>query len=209
MKSSPASADWIHRKWWRFFVLFCFYCKKEKQQNFPLRHPSASPRLCLPLSMAAAPVMTSCRCRTPAAWWTCKQHGHSYIFPSGRLGAVSTILFTLWIPRTRPRPAPLFLGSPFWRVRWCCVCLRVRGVALCCLACVYVVSHGAATAWTRDGAQTAKVWATKREAAGGNHRGGSAAKASGSVVKPWQKVYKEKQEVESISNLCYSLRCCC
>lgn len=159
--------------------------------------------------MAAAPVVTSCRCRTPAAWWTCKQHGHSYIFPSGRLGAVSTILFTLWIPRTRSRPAPLFLGSPFWRVRWCCVCLRVRGVALCCLACVYVVSHGAATAWTRDGAQTAKVWATKREATGGNHRGGSAAKASGSVVKPWQKVYKEKQEVESISNLCYSLRCCC
>lgn len=110
-------------------VLFCFYCKKKKkQQNFPLRHPSASPRLCLPLSMAAAPVVTSCRCRTPAAWWTCKQHGHSYIFPSGRLGAVSTILFTLWIPRTRSRPAPLFLGSPFWRVRWCCVCLRVRGV---------------------------------------------------------------------------------
>lgn len=130
------------------FVLFWLKIKKKnkkkRQQNFPLRHPSASPRLCLPLSMAAAPVVTSCRCRTPAAWWTCKQHGHSYIFPSGRLGAVSTILFTLWIPRTRSRPAPLFFRESFlacalmlcvFACAWSGSLLpgvRVCGVSRCC-----------------------------------------------------------------------------
>lgn len=109
VKSSPGSADWIHRNWWRFFFcLFVWFFFFVKAAELPFKVPSAPPRLRLPLSKTAVPVATSCRCHTPAAWWTCKQHGHSYIFPSGRLGAVSTILFTLWIPRTRSRPAPLF-----------------------------------------------------------------------------------------------------
>lgn len=55
--------------------------------------------------------------------------------PSGRLSAVSTILFTLWIPRTSfgtdlPTPSPRLgpAAESFWCVR-CFVC--VVGVALC------------------------------------------------------------------------------
>lgn len=99
--------SWLNsQKLMEVFFVFCFFFVKAAE--LPFKVPSAPPRLRLPLSKTAVPVATSCRCHTPAAWWTCKQHGHSYIFPSGRLGAVFTILFTLWIPRTRSRPAPLF-----------------------------------------------------------------------------------------------------
>lgn len=72
----------------------------------------------------------------------CKQHGNGYMFSSGRLGAVSTILFTLWIPWTRFLDCPIMIVLQCVFADLCCLC----EVAL--LPCAYVESHGAATART-------------------------------------------------------------
>lgn len=72
-------------------------------------------------------------------WWsTCKQHGHSYIFPSGRLDAVSTILLTLWIPWARIWDCPALLGpavESFWL--WVCGVVCVCVCVKCCLVCMW------------------------------------------------------------------------
>ena len=116
----------------------------KKQQNFPFTCASVRG---LQISCAHACCLS-----------TCKQHGRGYMFPSGRLGAVSTILFTLWIPRTSFGTSPLQVlqRSPFGVCVVVCLCVQsfslLAGVCVCVCVCVCGVSW-----WTCDGAQTAKV----------------------------------------------------
>lgn len=138
---------------------------------------------------------------------TCKQHGCSSVSPSGRLGAVSTILFTLWIPRT-PRLGPAV--KSFWCV-FACVC--VCGVALYCLVCVCVV-----TWWACGSAPTAGVCVcvcvcgsveARLNIMGSGSQRGDMDHHEGVQFSPKNLSRSQDGVKESLSNVCYSVRCCC
>ena len=170
-----------------------------KTSDCPFNRPvgSARRRRRRPVGLVHTHLLVSSRC---------KHHGH--MFPSGRPAAVSTILFTLWTPRTRFRTAPLLgpAAESFWCVCVVCVCVCVCGVALCCRVCVCVCVC---------------VWRLMVLRWCVCHRtGGSVVDTSGLLKEPCsseqnrpvgvERVQRDGRATsESISNLCYSLRCCC
>lgn len=155
----------------------------------------------------------------------CKQHGHSYIFPSGRLDAVSTILLTLWIPPDQV----LGLSRPF---RSCsgvllvvgvcgvvCVCVCVKW--FCCLVCMWRLMVLRRLQQPRS-VPPDKIFFLIIEGNCGSSRlspRGRQSSVEGIQVKylknlalnlgRGQNSVQREAGVESISNLCYSLRCCC
>ena len=184
----------------------------KKQQNFPFTCASVRG---LQISCAHACCLS-----------TCKQHGRGYMFPSGRLGAVSTILFTLWIPRTSFGTSPLQVlqRSPFGVCVVVCLCVQSFSLLAGVCVCVCVVSHGEPAMELKQPrcvcvcvwvcvwvCVCARVQDRLTIIMRGNQRGdiGSPEGVQFSM-KHLKNLGRSQNSVkESFSNVCYSLRCCC
>lgn len=123
-------------------------------------------------------------------WWqTCKQHAFVYT-----LGSSDQVLglVPLWVLQL----------SPEW------VCVRVCGVALCCLVCMWrlmvLQSRGLCHLLGKEG-KPGPCSSELREGTGVAEILKNIAWSLGRS----QNSVKRGGGVESISNLCYSLRCCC